>query len=84
MFLTSIRSTLGTSNTTSPHEVLSQIAALKTKSVSCKEEVATREQQLAARSKELQATQLCIASLKAQVIGFQEANNRLRETGLQC
>ena len=57
--------------------------ALKTESVSCGEEVATSEQHLAARSEELKATQLRVASLEAQVIGLQEANSRLRENGLR-
>ena len=59
------------------------VLTLKTESVSCREEVATSEQPLAARSKELKATQLRVASLEAQVIGLQETNSRLRENGLR-
>ena len=61
-FLTSIRSALGANDTASPQEVVSQIAGLKAEGARCREE--------------LEATQLRVASLEAEV-------HRVRETGLR-
>ena len=64
-------------------EALSQISALKIESVRCRQEEATSEQQFVAHSEELEATQLRVASLEAEVIGLREVNERLKETGEQ-